>query len=88
MNNIPLPIVITIAFIILAIIAIIVCFQFMTANRLIERLKKHHKYQLYYNEFMIKGFLDDPVLQKNEHFQNILHKLNEKFHKQNENFYK
>jgi hypothetical protein len=81
MNNIPLPIVITIIFIIMAIVAIIVCFQFMTANRLIERLKKHHKYQLDYNEFMLKGLLNDPELKKNEHFQNILHKLNEEFSK-------
>ena len=81
MSNIPLPIVITIIFIILAIVAIIVCFQFMTANRLIERLKKHHNYQPNYNKFILEGLLSDPELQKNEHFQNILHKLNEEFSK-------
>jgi len=85
MNNIPLPIVITIAFIILAIITIIVWFQFIAAtrsvNRLIERLKKHNQYQLTYERFMLKALLDNPELQKNEQFQTILHKLNEEFYK-------
>lgn len=81
MNNIPLPIVISIIFIILAIVAIIVCFQFMTANRLIERLKKHNNYQPNYDKFILEGLLNHPELQKNEHFQNILDKLNEEFSK-------
>lgn len=81
MSSIPLSVVCAMMIIILAIIVIIVCFQFITANRLIERLKKHHKYQAYYNESMLKGLLDHPDLKNDSKFQNIIHELNEQFPK-------
>ena len=85
MSNIPLPIVISIIFIILAVITIIVWFQFVTAtrsvNRLIERLKKHNNYQSNYDKFILEGLVNDSELEKNEQFQTTLHKLNEKFSK-------
>jgi len=88
MISLPLGVVISIIFIILAVITIIVWFQFMTANRLIERFKKHNNYQPNYNKFILEGLLNDSELEKNEQFQTTLHKLNEKFHKLNEKFSK
>ena len=84
MSSIPLSVVCAIMIIILAIIVIIVCFQFITANRLIERLKKHHKYQADYNEFMLKGLLKHPDLKNDLIFVNIIDQLNKQFH--NEQF--
>lgn len=81
MNSVPLSVVCAIMIIILAIIVIIVCFQFITANRLIERLKKHHKYQVDYNEFMLKNLLEHPDLKNDSIFLNIINQLNEKFSK-------
>ena len=79
MNNVPLAVVCAIMIIILAIIVIIVCFQFITANRLIERLKRHHKYQSDYNAFMLKGLLEHSELKNDPKFQNIIRELNDKF---------
>ena len=84
MNSVPLSVVCGIMIVILAIIIIIVCFQSITANRLIERLKKHHKYQTYYNEFIIKGLLKHPDLKNNSNFLDIIDHLNKQFH--NEQF--
>lgn len=84
MNSVPLSVVCAIMIIILAIIVIIVYFQFINANRLIERLKKHHKHQANYNESMLKGLLKHPDLRNDSKFQNIIHELNEQFH--NEQF--
>ena len=80
MNTVPLSVVCAIMIIILAIIVIIVCFQFITANRLIERLKKHHKYQPHYNEFIIKGLFEHPDLKNDSKFLDIIDQLNKQFH--------
>ena len=80
MNSVPLSVVCGIMIVILAIIVIIVSFQFITANRLIERLKKHHKYQTDYNEFMIKGIFKHPDLKNNSNFLDIIDQLNKQFH--------
>ena len=80
MSSVPLSVVCAVMIVILAIIVIIVCFQSITANRLIERLKKHHKYQTDYNEFMIKGLLKHPDLKNDSNFLDIIDQLNKQFH--------